>query len=148
MHIYIYIYIYAYIQRGKAAFPPPCVPLSRGGSGWAQPPSIASGLSSKLNFIQNLASKNFEKCSKFLMKSLPKCSKIEALRVSGHLPGRVLEGSGLLLGGSWVQEAQRVICRLLSGRSWAAPEPSWGPSWTKVETQDGLKYFQDGPRCF
>ena len=63
-------------------------------------------------------------------------------------PGRVLEGSRMLLGSSWVQEAQRVICRLLSGRSWAAPEPSWGPSWTQVETQDGLKFFQDGPRCF
>ena len=52
-------------------------------------------------------------------------------------PWGVLEGSGRLLGGSWLQEASWVFCRLLSGGSWAAQEPSWGPRWTQVEGQDG-----------
>ena len=51
-------------------------------------------------------------------------------------PWGVLEGSGQLLGGSWLQEASWVICRLLLGGPWAAPEPSWGPSWTQVEGQE------------
>ena len=36
----MYIYIYIYSAR-QAAFPPPCVPLSRGGSGGgAAPPAL------------------------------------------------------------------------------------------------------------
>ena len=73
-----------YLQRGKAAFPPPCFLENRGLEGvWAP-------------------------------------------------PWGVLEGSGRLLGGSWLQEASWVFCRLLSGGSWAAQEPSWGPRWTQV----------------
>ena len=73
-------------------------------------------------------------------------SKIEAQRGSGHLPGGVLEGSGRLLGGSWLQEASWVFCRLLSGSSWAAQEPSWGPRWTQVEGQDGSKILPRRPK--
>ena len=37
LYVYIYIYIYIYISLARqAAFPPPCVPLSRGESGGAQ----------------------------------------------------------------------------------------------------------------
>ena len=98
-----------YLQRGKAAFPPPCFLENRGLEGvWAPPWGF-------------------------------------------------LEGSGRLLGGSWLQEASWVFCRLLSGGSWAAQEPSWGPRWTQVEGQDGskilprrpkmhLRCFQDSPR--
>ena len=86
------------LQRGKAAFPPPCFLENRGLEGvWAP-------------------------------------------------PWGVLEGSGRLLGGSWLQEASWVFCRLLSGGSWAAQEPSWGPRWTQVEGQDGSKIFPRRPK--
>ena len=86
------------LQRGKAAFPPPCFLENRGLEGvWA-------------------------------------------------LPWGILEGSGRLLGGSWLQEASWVFCRLLSGGSWAAQEPSWGPSWTQVEGQDGSKILPRRPK--
>ena len=58
-------YLNYYLQRGKAAFPPPCMPLSRGGLGGRSPPNTTSGLSSKLNFIENPASKNCEKMVEF-----------------------------------------------------------------------------------
>ena len=61
-------------------------------------------------------------------------------------PWGVLEGSGRLLGGSWLQEASWVFCRLLSGGSWAAQEPSWGPRWTQVEGQDGSKILPRRPK--
>ena len=87
-----------YLQRGKAAFPPPCWLENRGLEGvWAP-------------------------------------------------PWGVLEGSGRLLGGSWLQEASWVFCRLLSGGSWAAQEPSWGPRWTQVEGQDGSKILPRRPK--
>ena len=87
-----------YLQRGKAAFPPPCFLENRGLEGvWAP-------------------------------------------------PWGVLEGSGRLLGGSWLQEASWVFCRLLSGGSWAAQEPSWGPRWTQVEGQDGSKILPRRPK--
>ena len=87
-----------YLQRGKAAFPPPCFLENRGLEGvWA-------------------------------------------------LPWGILEGSGRLLGGSWLQEASWVFCRLLSGGSWAAQEPSWGPRWTQVEGQDGSKILPRRPK--
>ena len=86
------------LQRGKAAFPPPCFLENRGLEGvWAP-------------------------------------------------PWGVLEGSGRLLGGSWLQEASWVFCRLLSGGSWAAQEPSWGPRWTQVEGQDGSKILPRRPK--
>ena len=97
MHVHLYLLFLNYstmkqldyLQRGKAAFPPPCFLENRGLEGvWAP-------------------------------------------------PWGVLEGSGRLLGGSWLQEASWVFCRLLSGGSWAAQEPSWGPRWTQVEGQDG-----------
>ena len=131
----------------QAAFPPPCMPLSKGGV-WvgAAPPALQAGCLQSSISLKIQLPKTFKKWSNFLIKSLPKWSKIEAWRVSGHLPGGVLEGSGRLLGDSWLQEAQWVICRLLSGRSWAAPEPSWGPSWTQVEVQDGPKFLPRRPK--
>ena len=92
-------------------------------------------MSSKLNFIENPASKNCEKMVDFFDEILAQMLQNRGLEGVWAPPWGVLEGSGRLLGGSWLQEASGVICRLLSGVFWAAPEPSWGPSWTQVEGQ-------------
>ena len=50
-----------YLQRGKAAFPPPCMPLSRGSlEADCQEKLDSKCYKSKLNFMQNLISKSFE----------------------------------------------------------------------------------------
>ena len=121
------------------------MPLSRGCLRGRSPPSTASGLSSKLNFIENPVSKNFKKWLNFLI-IVAQMLENRGLEGVWAPPRGVLEGSGRLLGGSWLQEASWVFCRLLSGSSWAAQEPSWGPRWTQIEGQDGSKILPRRPK--
>ena len=128
-----------YLQRGKAAFPPPCVPQSR----------RAHRSSYKASKIQKQIFFWGEEV--YLQRgkaAFPPPCFLENRGLEGVWapPWGVLEGSGRLLGGSWLQEASWVFCRLLSGGSWAAQEPSWGPRWTQVEGQDGSKILPRRPK--
>ena len=85
---------------------------------------------------------------KNLPKSVKKTSKIQVRRHQN----RGLEGSGQLLGASWLQETSQTLRGHLldaSGEALGADcgglsrilEAPWGPKTAQ-------KFYQDGPRCF
>ena len=133
------ISVYVYISSARQSRVPATVRASKQGGVWD---CLQSSISLKIQ-----PPKTVKKWSNFWMKSLPKCSKMEASWGSGHLPG----GFWRALGGFWVVLGSKrpLGCSVGSSRAALGQLKSHlgvqdGP---KLRAKTAQKFCQDGPRC-